>query len=108
MKRLLQRLFLGLTLTFGLAGCVTTTEPVEPLEKSQLLVSRAGREAVLQFDSEIGTTYQILYASDRKSPWRILPAGQHIVGNGAQIRLVDEVPIRENRRYRLRVKTITR
>lgn len=106
MKKSLIKLLLLCLVGLTVTACVTTIEPVESIGKAQLLSSRAGDKATLRFESEEDVAYQILYASERNGQWRILPGGQHIVGNGNQIELTDQVPLRENRRYRLRVKSI--
>ena len=88
-----------------LVGCVTVVEEVKPLASARLVVSRAGSDATLQFSSEVGITYQILYAASRKpgSTWQPLPGADRVKGNGQLIEYRDTIPYSTPRYYRLRV-----
>ena len=88
-----------------LAGCVTAVEEVAPLAKARLVVSRAGDEATLQFASERGVTYQILYSSSRdpRTPWKELVGAERVQGTGQLIQYTDRIPYGAPRYYRLKV-----
>ena len=87
------------------AGCVTVVEEMEPLATAKLVVSRAGNEATLQFASERGVTYQILYAGSRdpRTAWQKLPGAERVQGTGSLIEFKDRIPYRTPRYYRLKV-----
>lgn len=88
-----------------LAGCVTVVEELEPLAKAKLVVSRAGGEATLQFATERGVTYQILYAANRDpgTTWQKLPGAEKVRGTGQLVQFKDRIPYGSPRYYRLKV-----
>lgn len=93
-----------------LAGCVTVVEEVEPLARAQLVVSRAGDQATLQFASEKGVVYQVVHAPTRNPPegWKPLPGAERIVGTGELVQFKDQIPYRTQRYYRLKIIQITK
>jgi hypothetical protein len=95
---------------FMLTGCVTVVEEVEPLAKARLVVSRAGEQATLQFASERGVIYEVLYASSRDAgtTWKKLPGAERVLGTGQLIQFKDRIPYGAPRYYRLKVVQVVR
>lgn len=104
------RVLVLLIMTAGLAGCVTETQPVKPLAETALVVSRAGDRATLEFDTEPGLIYQVLYAAQRRAgtQWMVLPGAENIVGTGMRMQMIDRVPYGQDRYYRIRIKAVVR
>ncbi len=103
--QLLLVLILSAPILFG-GGCVTR-EIVEkkPRDEVTLMVGRAGEDVTIQWKSQIGRTYTVLY-SERMgggSQWKPLPGATNIAGTGDMITIRDEVPNTMQRYYRLHV-----
>lgn len=86
-----------------LTGCVTQVEEVEPLARTRLIVTRAGGVATLQWQSEIGMTYTLMYADSRKpgTAWRGVPGVHAVPGNGDLMKYEDKLPYGRDRHYRI-------
>jgi hypothetical protein len=95
------------------AGCVMQAsrprmDPSKVVDTT-LMVARAGSEATLQWDTEPGTLYTVMYAPDRRAgvQWKPLPGAVRLEGHGQTIRLTDSVPVGINRHYRLHIEPLS-
>lgn len=78
------------------------------MAETRLFVTRSGDEVTLSWQSEPGMNYTVLFNNTRsaRSPWRVLPGGESIRGNGRMIYIADRVPLREERYYRLQTNPL--
>lgn len=89
-----------------LVGCVTVTDLDTKAERhAPLMVARSGGYALLSWDSEMGSSYTVLYTDGPRqlAEWRPLPGAGQIRGTGREIRLEDRLPTNQPRHYRLMV-----
>ena len=88
------------------AGCVTREViEIKPREEVTLMMARSGESVTLQWRSEIGRNYTVLY-SERMGgggQWKPLPGATDVQGTGALITLTDDVPSTMQRYYRLHI-----
>lgn len=103
---ILRTLLLGVML-LAWSGCVTYEEErVTPPHQTTLTVARSGDSVSIQFPTEKGVSYTVLYTTNLTSgQWIPLPNGQNLMGTGELIALEDRVPDGTQRYYRLQVHT---
>jgi len=87
------------------AGCVSqsVSEPIRPRVKTTLIVTRAGEDVTLRWESEPDEIYTILY-TDRGEPdahWAPLPGRVNMPGTGSAMQVKDRVPLHIHRNYKL-------
>lgn len=106
MKESILRALLLLTLLVTWSGCVTYEEKrITPVHQTTLTVARSGDAVSIQFPTEKGTLYTVLYTTNLTSgQWIPMPNGQNLVGTGGLISLEDRVPNGTQRYYRLQVR----
>jgi hypothetical protein len=98
----------GLLLCGGaLTGCKTirVVEEQRPLAETTLMVTRAGENMSLSFNTIAGSTYAVFYADrrDAKARWQLLRGGERVVGTGSTVTLTDRVPAGKPRYYRVQL-----
>ncbi len=95
-------------LVFGSTGCVTSVERREPAAETVLMVSKSEDAATLQWASDAGTMYTVLYSRSRsaKTPWEPLPGYTRIRGTGQTITIKDQFPRGQSRFYRVHTEPI--
>ncbi|MGA1194141.1 MAG: hypothetical protein ACO3ZG_07165 [Kiritimatiellia bacterium] len=93
------------------AACATQRIIVDdkPIAETRLFVTRSADKVNLSWQSQPHEQYTLLFNSTRsaKTPWRVVPGGEQIQGNGLMIMLTDHVPAREERFYRLQTLPLT-
>lgn len=98
-------LLVALALPLSLASCTTTREIVEEegRRETTLFVTQAGDTVTMQWKSEPGIQYTILFAENRGSQarWQPLAGAIRIPGTGSEIQWTDTVPRGAQRFYRL-------
>ncbi len=81
-----QALFLAAGMGFLACGCSTTpsTTDLLPTKRPTLYRTQAGDQVTLQWESEVGARYAVIYTPDREDPnlWRVLPAFSDLAGSG--------------------------
>lgn len=101
-RRILR--FAGLVLAGALvAGCVTYEEQrLRASPMTTLTVARAGESVSIQFPSEKGVMYTILWTANLNSrSWEPLPNAVRVMGTGELMAFEDHVPNGIQRYYRL-------
>jgi pectin methylesterase-like acyl-CoA thioesterase len=88
-------------------GCVTYEEErLASGRQTTLTVARAGDTVAIQFPTDKGYSYTVLYtASLNSGAWQPLPNGSNIQGTGDIVSLEDHVPNGSQRYYRLQIHT---
>lgn len=81
-----QAFFLAAGIGFFACGCATapSTKELLPTKRPTLYRTQAGNQVTLQWDSDAGTRYAVIYTPDREDPslWRVLPGYEGIAGRG--------------------------
>ena len=94
-----------------IVACATQRIIVDdkPIAETRLFVTRSADKVNLSWQSQPHEQYTLLFNSTRsaKTPWRVVPGGEQIKGNGLMIMLTDYVPVREERFYRLQTLPLT-
>lgn len=87
------------------AGCVSQQVSKQPKE-TVLIVAGAGDVVTLQWKTEPGSTYTVLYTDKLGGvpDWNVLPNGQNLLGTGQMITMQDGAPDARRRYYRLQVR----
>lgn len=91
-----------------MTGCVTYEEqrlPASPM--TTLTVARAGESVSIQFPSEKGVMYTVLWTADLNSgSWKPLPNALRVAGTGELMAFEDHVPNGIQRYYRLQAEKL--
>jgi len=98
-----RRGFLGALLFCALAGCVRVEDRREPFSKTRMVITRDTKGVKLQWNSDQGQRYAILY-KDPGTPgarWRPLPGYDQVIGTGGVMTVKDPSPSTPNRDYRI-------
>lgn len=93
------------------SGCVTETlnSRDDALAETKLIVTRAGSDVNLSWNSSPGLLYTVYYNDSKtlSGQWTPLPQGVNIRGTGGPVQLKDSVPVARQRYYRLQVTSGT-
>ncbi len=110
MPATLRTLLAGLVLFPLLVGCVTEVIEPKPLARATLVVTKSENVATLQWQTQRGVTYAVMYSlgGGASNRWRPLPSAGQIRGDGGMAKLTDTAPPGEDRLYRLQVLTTPR
>lgn len=109
MSRLYPAVVLCL-LTWGAlagAGCksIRVVEEQRPLAETTLMVTRAGDDMSMSWNTIPGALYAVFYADrrDAKARWQLVPGGERVVGTGSPVTIKDRVPAGKPRYYRVQL-----
>lgn len=102
----LLRLFLASLFSLWLgAGCATAPDPARqlPQRRPKLYRTQAGDTVVLQWESEAGARYSVVYATDlgHSAVWRFLPGFEDFTGTGGTQTISFTAPVPGRTYYRL-------
>ena len=105
------RLAIGAALlAFLVTGCTTSTVPAANSRetRAKLFRTQVGNEVTLQWQSQPGVVYGVIYTTDIKDNrnWRLLPGFDRVVGNGGSQRITFTAPVAGKAYYRLRESPI--
>lgn len=93
-----------------LTGCVTEVVPLrdQALSETTLTVTRAGNTTQLQWETDPGFLYTVMYARSRSAnaSWRALPQAVRIRGTGKTVSIKTETPAHLKRHYRLHIEPL--
>jgi hypothetical protein len=105
-SRSLTNVFLG-ALVLVFCGCVhqEIVGKGGPRSEVTLTVTRSAESVQLSWKSDVGKTYDILYAEKLagKTEWKVLPGAGNMRGTGDTLTFTDSIGIGANRYYRLNI-----
>ena len=101
-RNLILARFLSAASLMLATGCATVSVEEEP-SRTTLITARAGTEVTLQWESEEGVTYTVMYADKMSgsAKWAPVPGLESIRGTGGTLTHKDTVPEHIQRYYRL-------
>jgi hypothetical protein len=87
------------------SGCATQ-QVRKPIGATTLMVARGDGKATLQWKSDPGILYTVMYAPRRSSGvrWTSHPRYRRIRGTGQTITIEDQIPRGQPRHYRLHIE----
>jgi hypothetical protein len=89
-----------------LSGCATSGPATgsDRETRAKLFRTQVGDEVTLQWQSQPGIVYGVIYSTDIKDNrnWHLLPGFDRIVGNGGSQRITFTAPVAGKAYYRLR------
>lgn len=91
-----------------LAAFASGQIPSGAVSSVTMTIVQSGGESTLQWKTEPGVLYTLMYATDRRpgAEWKAHPQYTRIVGDGQTITAKDRVPPGAQRYYRLHVERV--
>ena len=88
--------------SLAVAGCTTVPDPDEP-EVATLVTARAGDDVTLQWKTEPGMVYSVVYTEKLSGgTWDTVSGIERVEGTGGIVQFKDRVPAGVPRYYRLK------
>ena len=85
-----------------MAGCVSAPSQADDPKPAQLLIARGMNGVNMQWDTEIGKQYTLVYLDPGGTQWQPVPGYQTVEGTGELVEVKDTSPGAMQRRYRVR------
>ncbi len=89
----------------ALCGC-TTREVIKPAAETTLFVTRSSDKVSLQWQSQPGAFYTVIFADTlgAGARWQPLPQASRLRGTGQLMQVQDQPPLRRQRFYDIQVE----